>query len=335
MNVRVPISLFILITAVYIVFKNLHYPWVAFPLIEHVYSVLAVTCLGWLTIKIVNFGTLLFLSHFDLKKADNYRARKVHTQVRIFNHILVAFIIFLTILGILVSFKTVRDAGTSILASAGLVSILIGLAAQKTMSNFFAGIQIATAQPIRVDDVVVVENEWGRIEEIHLTFVVVKLWDLRRLIVPITYFTDHIFQNWTQKTADILGAVMLYVDYTMPVKLIREELDKLLEGNELWDGRVKVVQVSNANEQAMEIRILTSSPNSGTSFDLRCAIREHMINFIQKNYPDSLPRIRTEISKEPKFKIEHEPQDVAKEPVRAPAPTLDPHPKPMDPEGAH
>lgn len=329
-HVRVPLQIFIMITALYMVFKTLTYQWIFNPVVEHVYSIFATICLGWLAIKLIKLISSIFLYHFNLQQADNFRARQVHTQVRVFRRLCVVFIVLYVIFGILITFETIRTQGISLLASAGVISILVGLAAQKTLSGVFAGLQIAIAQPIRVDDVVVVENEWGRIEEVHLTFVVVKLWDLRRLIVPITYFTDHIFQNWTQKTSDLLGAVMLYVDYTMPIQPIRDELDRILENNPLWDKKVKVVQVTNATEQCLEIRIVTSSPNSGTAFDLRCTIREHMISFIQKNYPESFPRVRTEISKETKNKDFSDSPELPKESVRAPAPTLDSHPKPMD-----
>lgn len=297
-NIRVPIQIFILLTILYVASKMVDRYSAFHPTIEHIYSILATLCLGWLAIKTTHLISLLVLHHFNIQEHDNYRARQVHTRVRVLRRLAIAFIVAFVIVGILVSFESVRAQWSSLLASAGLLSILVGLAAQKTMGNFFAGLQIAIAQPIRVDDVVVVENEWGRIEEIRLTYVIVKLWDLRRLIVPITHFTDRIFQNWTQKTADILGTVMLYVDYTLPVELIRKELDRLLDGNPLWDGKVKAVQVTNATEHTMEIRILTSSPDASASFDLRCAIREHMISFIQKTHPSALPRLR--ISSEPK-----------------------------------
>jgi len=331
-DMRVTIQIFILITVLYVVFETLKYHWIFNPIIEHVYLILATICFGWISIKVINLISSLLLNHFDLQQNDNYRARQIHTKIRVFQRLSIAFVVFFIIVGILITFESVRAQGISLLASAGVVSIFVGLAAQKTMGNFFAGVQIAIAQPIRVDDVVVVENEWGKIEEIHLTYVIVKIWDLRRLIVPITYFTDRTFQNWTQKTADILGTVMIYVDYTLSVHVIREELDRFLEGNKLWDGRIKVVQVTNATEQTMEIRILTSSSNSGTSFDLRCAIREHMISFIQKHHPTCLPRLRTEISRETKYKDFYEISDPPKEPVRAPAPTLESNPTPMNPD---
>jgi small-conductance mechanosensitive channel len=299
-NIRGPLQLFLLGLAFYIIFKTLKPQWANHSNFAQIYSILAIVCLGWLLIKVIYLGSILLLNRYDLQREDDYRARQVHTQIRVLQRIAVVFVVFLSVSGILFTFESVRSQGIRLLASAGILSILIGLAAQKTMSTFFAGLQIAIAQPIRVDDVVVVENEWGRIEEIHLTYVIVKLWDLRRLIVPITYFTDRVFQNWTQKTADILGTVMLYVDYSCPVKLIRQELDRFLEGNRLWDGKVKGVQVTNTTEHTMEIRILVSSPDSGTSFDLRCAVREHMISYLQKHHPVSLPRLRAEISNEVK-----------------------------------
>lgn len=331
-DIRSLIRIFVAITLISVTFHIVNYYRLLNPILEHAYTIVVTICYGWIAIKVIKLISSTLLYHFNLQQKDNFRARKVHTEVRVFQRLAVAFVVVFVIVGILTTFESIKEQGVSLLASAGVVSIMVGLAAQKTMGNFFAGIQIAIAQPIRVDDVVVVENEWGRIEEIHLTFVVVKIWDLRRLIVPISYFTDHTFQNWTQKTADILGTVMLYVDYTLPIQPIREELDRLLEGNNLWDGRVKVVQVTNATEHTMEIRILVGSPNSGTSFDLRCAIREHMITFIQKNYPYSLPRVRTEISKEPKAKEMVETTEPPMEPVRAPAPTLSPIPIAMTPK---
>lgn len=328
-NVRSPLYIFVILTALYVIFEILKYRWVFYPIVERIYSTLATLCFGWLAIKIINLISSLLLNYFDIQQADNYRARQVHTQVKVLKRLSIAFVVIFVAVGILITFDSVRAQGTSLLASAGVLSIIVGLAAQKTMGNLFGGIQIAIAKPILVDDVVVVENEWGRIEEIHLTFVVVKLWDLRRLIVPISYFTDRSFQNWTKKTADLLGTVMLYVDYTLPVSYIREELNKWLQGNNLWDGKVKVVQVTNTTEQTMEIRILISGANSGAVFDLRCAIREHMIDFIQKNYPHALPRVRSERVEELKGGIPDTPTP-PKDPVRAPAPTLDAHPKPMD-----
>jgi small-conductance mechanosensitive channel len=195
----------------------------------------------------------------------------------------------------LMTFEKVRQLGTTILASAGIIGIIFGIAAQRTIGTFIAGLQIAFTQPIRIDDVVIVENEWGRIEEITLTYVVVRIWDLRRLIVPITYFIEKPFQNWTRVTADILGAVYIHVDYTVPVEAVRAELQKILKEAQLWDGKVCVLQVTNTSEQAIELRALMSAADASTAWSLRCYVREKLVEFIQKNYPDSLPKLRASL----------------------------------------
>jgi small-conductance mechanosensitive channel len=184
--------------------------------------------------------------------------------------------------------------GTSLLTSAGVAGIIIGFAAQRSLATLFAGLQIAFTQPIRIDDVVIVENEWGRIEEITLTFVVVRIWDLRRLVLPITYFTEKPFQNWTRITSDILGSVFVYVDYTASVQKIRDKFFEILDQSDLWDGKVRVVQVTNTTERTMEIRALMSSQDASTAWSLRCEVREKLIDFIQQNYPDALPKVRAE-----------------------------------------
>ncbi len=193
------------------------------------------------------------------------------------------------------SFARVRELGTSLIASAGIASVIIGFAAQKSIANLLAGLQIAFTQPIRYDDVVIVENEWGRVEEITLTYVVIRIWDSRRLIVPISYFLEKPFQNWTRSSADLLGTVFLNTDYSLPVEAVRAELNNILadpEVKKLWDGRTAVVQVTDATENTMQVRILISAANSGNAFDLRCIIRERIIAYILKNYPTALPKHR-------------------------------------------
>ncbi len=180
----------------------------------------------------------------------------------------------------------------SFLTSAGIASVVIGFAAQRTIANLLAGIQIAFTQQIRVEDAVVVENEWGRIEEINLTNVVVRVWDRRRLILPITYFIEKPFQNWTRSNASVLGTVMLYLDYNVPVDRIREKAKELVENNPLWDQEVCVVQVTDTQPTCVVIRILTSSRNAPESFDLRCFLRENIIVFLRDEYPESLPKTR-------------------------------------------
>jgi small-conductance mechanosensitive channel len=197
----------------------------------------------------------------------------------------------------LMTFDRVRQLGTTILASAGVVGIVVGMAAQRTIATFIAGLQIAITQPIRVDDVVIVENEWGRIEEITLTYVVVRIWDLRRLIVPITYFIESPFQNWTRTSADILGTVFVYADYTMPIDVLRDELQNILKKSEHWDGKVCVLQVTNASDRTMELRALMSAADASTAWTLRCEVREKLIDFIRREYPKSLPKVRAELKR--------------------------------------
>jgi small-conductance mechanosensitive channel len=192
-------------------------------------------------------------------------------------------------------FDQVRSLGASVLASAGVLSIIIGFAAQRTIANLFAGFQLALTQPIRLDDVVIVENEWGRIEEVTLTYVVVRIWDMRRLIVPLSYFIEKPFQNWTRSRSDLLGTVFIHADYTIPVDAVREELKRIVAQSSLWDGQVCVLQVTNATERTVELRALASAPDASKAWDLRCEIREKLIAFVQQNFPESLPRLRAEV----------------------------------------
>jgi small-conductance mechanosensitive channel len=235
------------------------------------------------------------LSQFPVNIRDNLQARKIHTQVSVLKKVAFVLIGIFTVASMLMVFETVRQLGASILASAGIAGIIIGFAAQRSLATLLAGFQIAITQPIRVDDVVIVENEWGRIEEITLTYVVVRIWDLRRLIVPINYFIEKPFQNWTRVSADILGSVFFHLDYTVPFQAVREELDRILAQSKHWDQKVKVVHVTDAKPHTLEIRVLASAEDAGTAWDLRCEIREKMVEFLQKNYPDCLPRFRAEI----------------------------------------
>ena len=186
----------------------------------------------------------------------------------------------------------------SILTSAGIAGIILGLSAQKVFGTIFAGIQIAIAQPIRLDDVVIVEGEWGRIEEIKLTYVVVQIWDKRRLVLPTTYFIEKPFQNWTRNSSDILGTVYIYTDFDLPIEKLREELTRLLNATELWDRKVNVIQVTNMTEKTMELRALMSAEDAPTAWDLRVYARENLIKYIKENYPGSLPRTRLEIKED-------------------------------------
>jgi len=256
------------------------------------FGLLFITALAWLTIQGMSVVEDLVLSRYNMDLADNLSARKMHTQVRFIKRLLITVIVVIAGASMLMVFDKVRQLGTSILASAGLVGIVVGLAAQRTISNILVGLQIALTQPIRLDDVVIIEKEWGRIEEITATYVVVKIWDERRLIVPTSYFTEKPFQNWTRVSAQLLGTVFLYLDYTVPVAAIRQELHRILQESKLWNGKVGLVQVTDATAQAMEIRLLLSADDASLSWDLRCEVREKMITFVQAHYPESLPKIR-------------------------------------------
>lgn len=255
-------------------------------------SILLIVSIAWSLMAILRAFKKVILSKFDTSKEDNLRQRKFLTQFNIMESIIYFLIVLIAIGASLMLFEEVRQLGISLFASAGVAGIIIGFAAQKLIATVLAGLQIAITQPIRIDDVVVIENEWGRIEEITLTYVVVKIWDQRRLVVPSTYFFEKPFQNWTRTSAEILGTVFLYTDYHVSFDALRKELTRLLESTPLWDKRVNVLQVTDAKEYGVEIRALVSAKDSPTAWDLRVFIREKMIEFIQKNYPESLPRTR-------------------------------------------
>jgi len=261
----------------------------------HIISLALIGLISWLLVRSIFLLEDCVLSQYRIDEKDNLHARKIHTQLRVVKQIAIMVIVIVAAGTMLMTFPRVRQLGTTILASAGVIGLIVGMAAQKTLGAFIAGLQIAMTQPIRVDDVVIVENEWGRIEEITLTYVVVRIWDLRRLIVPITYFIEKPFQNWTRTTADILGTVFIYVDYTVPVDVIREQLQKILNESKLWDKKVCVLQVTNATDRTMELRALMSAGDASTAWSLRCEVREKLIGFISKSYPEALPRLRAEL----------------------------------------
>ncbi|MCK5134738.1 MAG: mechanosensitive ion channel [Bacteroidales bacterium] len=262
-------------------------------------TVAIIFCITWILIRSINLARELVLRQYDITQEDNLRARRIFTQFRILERIIIFIVILISIAIALMTFEGIRRIGISLFASAGVAGIILGFAAQKLLSSIMAGFQIALAQPIRIDDVVIVENEWGWIEEITLTYVVVRIWDKRRLIVPTTYFIEKPFQNWTRASSDILGTVFIYTDYQVPVDRLRTELTRILENSDLWDGQTNVMQVTNATDRSVEIRALMSAANSPTAWDLRVLVREKLITFLQKNYPGSLPRTRIEMTSRP------------------------------------
>jgi small-conductance mechanosensitive channel len=251
---------------------------------------------AWTLIRLTSVAEDLVADRYDVGATDNLRARAIHTQFGILRKISIVAIVVLASGLVLMSFKEFRQLGTGILASAGLAGLVIGFAAQKTLGNLLAGIQIAITQPIRMDDVVIVEGEWGRIEEITLTYVVVRIWDLRRLVLPISYFIEKPFQNWTRVSADILGTIFLYVDYTVPVDAIRAELDRIVQGSTNWDRQVCGVQVTDTSPQGIVVRALVSAADASRAWDLRCEVREQLVSFLQREYPGALPKLRGEIA---------------------------------------
>ncbi len=249
-------------------------------------------------IRVVYALEAIFLDRYNIDKEDNRKERKVITQLNFMKRVVIVSLVMLGLAVILLSFEEGRKYGQTLLTSAGVASIIIGLAAQKSIANFFAGIQIAFTQPIKIDDAVVVEGEWGWIEEINLTYVVVRIWDWRRLILPITYFIEKPFQNWTRNKGEIIGTVFLHLDYRTPIEPLRAKLSEILKAETKWDGNVDNLQVVDTKEYTVVVRALMSAKNSPTAWDLRCSVREKLINFLQEEYPESLPVQRIQMEPE-------------------------------------
>ena len=271
--------------------------------IRHMLGIWIIILFAWFGLRLISVVRDIVLSKYQLTAKDNLKAREMHTQMKVIERVLAVLIIIFALASILMTFERIRQIGVSILASAGIVGIIIGFAAQRSIATLFAGIQIAITQPIRIDDVVIVENEWGRIEEITLTYVVVAIWDQRRLIVPITNFIEKPFQNWTRKTSELLGTVFIYADYSLPINKLRAELERIAKDSPLWDGRLAKIQITNATEKTVEYRALVSADNSSNAWELRCLVREKLIEFIRDNYPESLPKSRIEIGSDQDMKI--------------------------------
>jgi small-conductance mechanosensitive channel len=294
-HARRPASLLLPLFFLNLVVPTLKLPGGGLKLLTHITGLLMILAISYAVISAVRFLRDFFLIKYDLTSPDNLQARKVHTQVDVLEKVVLALVAVATIAFMLMTFPGVRQVGVSLLASAGIAGIIIGLAAQRSIGTLLAGIQIAITQPIRLDDAVIVEGEYGNVEEITLTYVVIRLWDLRRLVVPITYFIEKPFQNWTRTGSNLLGTVMIYTDYRVPVEEIRREADRLTRASELWDGKVSHFQVVELKPETVEMRVLVSASSAPRTFDLRCYVRENLLRFIAEKYPDSLPRSRTEV----------------------------------------
>ncbi len=262
--------------------------------LEHITGIGLIAAIAWLIILLVDVSSDIMSVRYRVDVADNLMARRIQTQFQMLHHIVVVLVSVVSLSIMLMTFPAIRHIGMSILASAGLASLVVGLAMKGTLENIIAGVQIAFAQPFRMGDAVVIQGEWGWIEEIGTMYVVVRIWDLRRLVIPLSYFLQNSFQNWTRTSAELLGYSYIYTDYTVSVDAVREELKRICESTPLWGGKVCGVQVSDSDRYTMELRALMDARNSGEAWDLRCLVREKLIDFLQKNYPGCLPRYRGE-----------------------------------------
>lgn len=264
--------------------------------VRHVTGLLLIAAVTWLAVSAMRGVAEGVIKLHPVDGSDNLQARRIHTQTRVLSRIAMGAVLVAGISFALMTFPGARQLGASLLASAGVAGLVAGIAARSVFGNLIAGLQIALSQPFRIDDVLIIEGEWGRVEEITGTYVVLRIWDERRLIIPLQWFVEHPFQNWTRSSAELLGTVFLSVDYSLPLEPLRQEARRVCEASSDWDKRVCLVQVTDATERSMQLRVLVSSASSGQNFDLRCAVREALIAFIQREHPDSLPRLRADVN---------------------------------------
>ena len=262
--------------------------------LEHIVGLGLIAATAWLVILVIEVTSDIITGRYRVDIPDNLTARRIQTQFKMLHRIVVVLVVIVTIAIMLMTFPAIKHIGESVLASAGLASLVVGLAMKGTLSNLVAGVQIAFAQPFRIEDAVVIEGEWGWIEEIGTMYVVVRIWDLRRLVLPLSYFLDHPFQNWTYKSADLLAHCYIYTDYTVPVQALRDELGRILKSTPLWAGKVCVLQVTQLQQFTVQIRALMDARNASDAWDLRCIVREQMIEFLTRDYPGSFPKYRGE-----------------------------------------
>ena len=284
----IPLVLITIVTKTYSI-SNAEYEWT-----NVISKVLLIAVTTWLMTRIVVIVEKILIEKLDFDSEDNNYARRMFTKIKFIKRIIIILIILIGISILLLSFDNVRQYGIGILTSAGIFSVIIGFAAQKSLGNLMAGIQIAFTQPIKIDDVVIVEGEWGRIEEINLTYVVVNIWDLRRLVLPITYFVDKPFQNWTRNESNLIGTAFFNLNYNTPVEKLRTKLEEILLNTPLWDRRSWALQITDTNAQWMVVRAIMSARSSSQAFDLRCYVREKMIEYIVAEFPEALPGFRIE-----------------------------------------
>ncbi len=298
-QLRQPLQLFVVIAFVITALPVSGFGYRTVDAIGQAVLVLFILLVGFTASRAMSMAANTYLGRLSLDIDDNLTARKHSTQIRILKRACDILILLVTISAALMTFGPVREYGVSLFASAGAASLVVGLAARPLLTNLIAGVQIAITQPIRIEDAVIVEGEWGWVEEITATYVVVRLWDWRRMILPISYFLEKPFQNWTHSSASLIGTVFLYADYRAPVAELREKLEEFAKASPLWDGKVVNMQVSDTTETTMQIRMLVSARNAPQSWDLRCEIREKMIDHVQRTMPEMLPRTRIDIPRDP------------------------------------
>lgn len=286
-------------------------PMAEMGLIRHLLLIAFIACVTWIARTALDIWMTLHLRRFRIDVEDNLLARKHVTQTRILQRVFGIVIVAIGISAALMTIEGVRQYGVSLLASAGAAGIVVGLALQPVLRNLLAGVQLALTQPIRIDDAVIVEGEWGNIEEITATYVVVRIWDKRRLVVPLNYFMEQTFQNWTRSDAALIGVVMLYVDFDASIPDLRAEAERIVRASPLWNGDVFALQVTDFSEHTAEVRVLASASNAGRAFDLRCEIREKLLAYLQREQPEAMPRTRASITGRSAEARDGRPQDRA------------------------
>jgi small-conductance mechanosensitive channel len=264
--------------------------------LTHSFVVASIALIGWISIRAVDLVAAGYLQRYRVEIEENFLARKHVTQVRVFKRVIDTVIVIVAVSTALMTFDSVKQYGVSLFASAGAAGLVVGLAARPLLSNLIAGVQIAITQPIRIEDAVIIENEWGWVEDIASTYVVIRLWDWRRMVVPLAYFIERPFQNWTRDAASLIGSIILHVDYAADVPKIRDRLEGLVRESRLWDSAVVNLQVVDTNSRTMELRALVSARNAPQAWDLRCEIREKLVAFLRTEMPEAMPRDRADVA---------------------------------------
>jgi len=267
-------------------------------ILSHAMSIITIVGVGWLIVRVTDVVGQLVSTEFDISKEDNRRERAMLTKFRVMRRVWIGIIVVCTVGAVLMTFPSIRSLGAGLLASAGVAGIVLGIALRPTLETFLASVQVAITEPISIDDVLIVEGEWGRVEEIRPTYVVMRIWDDRRLIVPLTYFISQPFQNWTRTKAEVTGVVTLKLDFRTPIDKVREQVKQFVEEDENHDGRFWNVQITDSDDKAMTLRVLCTAGDASKAWNLRCAVREKMITWLQAEHPGALPRLRAEVDRD-------------------------------------